>query len=281
MKTKKNKGGRPKGSLHKLDGTKKMRLGPNGEVCRAYDHTVPVTVYRLAKQGLGNRDISRALGVSEKTFYHWVTHRHEVAYAIEEGRTDNSRKGESYMEYVHNHLPEELQETFAAITAPDRKRSPIAKLEAMIEDAGKRGRQNLLLHALLHYNWNLSKALEAVNVSHRKFRRWLEEDPEFSELIEEMDWHKKNFFEEKLVELVKAGEPSAVLFVNKTYNADRGYGAKKTVTKDVNVNVRGQVNHVPVSIDEIGLSPEEKRLILSKMRKNINQPRPIEAKVVE
>jgi hypothetical protein len=55
------------------------------------------------------------------------------------------------------------------------------------------------------------------------------------ELIDEIQFHKSEFFETALIDCVEARETSAVIFANKTFNRDRGYGAS--------VDIRGNIHH--------------------------------------
>lgn len=230
---------------------------------RIFTDKTPLIVYRLAKTGMSDRDVAKALGVPETTFRKWKRERDSVKYALDEARRADAG-AQTYMEYVYDQLPEHLKPVWEAILDPTN--NPITYVERMLKDCGKRGRQHLFLHALVHYNWNATEACRAVNIRKITFDRWVTDDPGFGELVREMDWHKKNFFEAQLISLVKAGDPALVKFVNQTYNADRGYGTKKEVRKSVDVNVRGQVGHAVVTLDDLDLPVEERRKLLQKIR---------------
>ena len=96
------------------------------------------------------------------------------------------------------------------------------------------------MYALAATTYSASKACVMLNISKKTFEYWCQ-DPEFHELWSEIEWHKKNFCEDKLMELVANGWPAAVIMVNKTLNSDRGYGNKLQVT--------GSIQHTHVSID--------------------------------
>lgn len=225
-----------------------------------------VKAYRLSKAGLSEEGIAGGLGVRVETFRHWKKTKPALMEAVKEGRKPDEEGSTTYQEYVYNRLSPDLQHLWQEIESCSMSEEPnaIARLENMLSDTGKRARQQLFLQSLVHFNFDLSQALRAVNISRDRFDRWVTQDPNFAKLIDEMDWHRKNFFEGKLVELVRAGDPGIVKFVNSTYNADRGYG--KTTTVNKNVNVSGTVYNTNVPIEELGLSFDERKALLKKMR---------------
>jgi hypothetical protein len=107
-----------------------------------------------------------------------------------------------------------------------------------------------------------------MNMSRKTFENWVTHEPEFGELMNEIHEHKKNFFEAALVGLVASGDSSATIFVNKTFNKDRGYNDK------IELSVEGSVQHehvhahvhAHISVDELDLSLEVKREILQAIR---------------
>ena len=78
-------------------------------------------------------------------------------------------------------------------------------------------------------------------------------------MIEEIEWHKCNFFEEALVDLVAMRNPGAVMFVNRTKNADRGYSEK------IQVEHSGAIA-TSVSVDELELPMETRKELLRAVR---------------
>jgi hypothetical protein len=250
------------GKVRKKRKNKPKPFDPNRQHC--YDGTIPVKVYQLAKAGLGNLQIARALGVEYKTFWLWRDVHPEVQWALDEARKTDG-KAETFLEYVYDHLPEDLQDSWREILKSDKQGGSVV-LEKMLKDKGRKGRQMLFLHALLHHNFNLSKACKAVMIPKTTLDTWLAADEEFSRLIEEMDWHKKNYFEDAFFQLVKEGNPSAVIYANKTYNADRGYGSKKVIEKNVNVSGSIAHGHAILDVSELDLPLEQRKKILQAMR---------------
>lgn len=246
-----------------------MRTRKKGRKQSLWKDEFYVEAFRLAKAGLSVEGIAAGLGVSVDTYRHWRKTRPAFKEAVRLGKKSDEEGASTFEEYVFDRLPPELQQVWKEIMECSAKGSPnaINRLERILGDCGRRGRQHILLHALIHCNFNLSEALRTVNMSRGQFDRWLVNDPGFAALVDEMDWHRKNFFEGKLYELVKAGEPALVKFVNQTYNADRGYGKRSTVEKNVNVTVTGTVRHSSVPIDELDLDLEAKKKLLRKIRK--------------
>jgi hypothetical protein len=231
-----------------------------------------VTCYQLAKEGLGDKKIAEYLGVTYPTFWSWKKKKASLRHALKEGRKqENGVK--SFLSYVHTRLPEHLKDIWEEILGNEDKDTTVTKVERMLSQAGRRGRQQLFLHALVHYNFNLSDACKAVNITKKQFDNWVMNDPDFGELIQEMEWHKDNLFEGQLVGLVKAGDPGAIKFANMTRNAKRGYGNKKEMTKNVNVSVNGQIinSHTVVPIDELDLPLEERKKLLEQVRRRKEQ----------
>lgn len=225
-----------------------------------------VKTFQLAQQGLTDEGIAAGLGVHFRTFRLWKKKRPALKEAITAARKPASAPIDTFKDYVYEQLPSDLKDLWQDIQACSVEGNPnaVARMEKMLSDAGKTARQHLFIHALIANNFNFTAACKAVNIGKKQFDTWLLSDPGFARLIDEMDWHKKNFFESKLFELVAAGDGNIVKFVNQTYNADRGYGNVKTINK--NVNVTGTVRTAAVSVDELDLTVEQKKALLAKIR---------------
>lgn len=219
-------------------------------------------IYDAAKQGFSDSDIARIIGISQTVFSRWLKKYKSVRIAYTEGKEIGGigRKG-GFKDYVYKNLSPECKKLWNRINQVDGRDGGKKKAILLLRNKPKRLRQNLFLYALTASNFNISSALKKLNIPASTYREWCQE-PEFAQLIEEMEWHKKNFFEEALFKLVKKGNPNAVLFVNKTKNRDRGYGDKTMV--DINVN--GNINHQIVKIDTLNLPVEVKREILDAIR---------------
>ena len=228
-----------------------------------YDEDTPFKAYELAKTGLNDQDIAKSLGISRPTLNAWRKKRKVLDKAIREGRKVIMEGGAaSFQDYVHQQLPEKLKSYWDALCALDKDGKLSAEdIEAVLQDAGLRGRQNLWLHALIHSNFNPSDACRKVNVSRKTVSHWLN-DRHFRELFQEIQWHKKNFFEGALIGLVASGDTSATIFVNKTVNRDRGYGERIKIDHEHQHKV--EVVSMQQILDKVDL--ETKKKMLAAMR---------------
>lgn len=224
------------------------------------------TAYELAKSGMSGVKIARVLGISHPTFRKWVDKKKEFHKAIGEGRRLHkigNTKGVSFRDYVYKRLPDDLKIIWRGLNKLDKAKSGVEKIEALLDKGGKRARQHLFLYAWVSANFSVSNALGKVNLSRGTFDLWKEKDPDFAALVKEIDWHKKNFFEDHLCKLIKGGDTSATIFANETYNRDRGYSKRA----DLNVNLTGETTHRVINIDAIKLDIKTRKAILESIRK--------------
>lgn len=107
--------------------------------------------------------------------------------------------------------------------------------------------KNSMLTALKANLGNVSKSCEAVGISRQTHYRWLEEDPEYKESVEEVGEHCIDFVEGKLFELIdgvqveettmmgekvvyqRAPCKTSAIFFLKTKGRKRGYDESITV----------------------------------------------------
>lgn len=171
-----------------------------------------------------------------------------------------SRRGsrDTFSGYIFKHLSKDAQGVWDQIKFWDECKS-FEKIEVILSGKTKRIRQELFIHALVSSSFDVSEALRMVAITRETFEHWRESDLEFRQLVEEIQWHKKNFFEHALMDLVELRHPSAVMFVNRTINADRGYSEK------LEVNHSGSVQQ-DISIDDLDLDIETRKKILEALR---------------
>lgn len=221
-----------------------------------------VDIFRLAQSGYSNHRIARAIGADFGTFKRWYKKRSSVRYALEQARAPKVMATD-FLQYVFNQLSPEMQEVWERIQRFELEPTGLGKIEAMMERQGKSVRQHLFLHAMVAKSFNVSEACRAVSISLKTFNGWVRNDPDFCELMQEMDIHKKNFFEAALVDLVGRRDTSATIFANRTYNRDRGYGDKLQVehTGSIEHNVR------MINFSELDLPVELMRQVLEHVRR--------------
>ena len=236
-----------------------------------YKHEHVVEVYIAAKSGMTENQISKVLGISVHTLRVWEKKKKAFKIALERGRAEcKGKKGDSlsFREYVYGRLSYKNRKLWNKIirlskNTKKRKRPKdyIEQIEVLLEKRGKRARQSLFLYAWVSSNFSISHALRKVNISRSTFELW-KRDADFHILFKEMEWHKKNFFEEYLCMLVKGGNPAATIFANKTFNRDRGYGEKI----DVDMNLLGEIDHGVISVDHLKLDLDTRKALLKARR---------------
>lgn len=223
-----------------------------------------VSAYEFARSGMTDKEIARHLGVAHPTLRTWKQDNPALASAIQRGRDVGGlgRNVFSFLDYLLAHFSPKARQLWYEINRVEREENDVLKIEALLDKQGKAGRQHFFLLALLDGNWNLSRACARSGVSRKTYEKWVADDPDFAELVQEMHWHKKNFFEESLVRKVAEGDTAAILAVNRTLNRDRGYAER------LDVQHTGQVDHRHAHIDitELGLPLDTERQVLRALR---------------
>lgn len=248
-----------------------------------YEPRYAFQIYDLAKSGMSDTAIAKAIGIMWNTFRSWKDKYPTVRTALEVGRKNkDTRSVESFKDYVYKHLSEELKPLWNEIMEWDQNLTGREKVEFLLKEKGLRARQNLWVHAFIHSSFNASEACRLIGVDKNTLDHWCNNDPDFSSLLDEMHWHKGNLFEGALVNLVQQGDTSAVLFANRTYNRDRGYNDKQEI------EVKGVIDHVhnDFRLEDLPLNIRLQILEWRKSQeesKQIAQPRVkvLSAKVVE
>lgn len=221
-------------------------------------------IFDYCRCGMSMQEIGRRLGVSSLALIKWKRTRPLVKMAIERGREiyGANDQTKTFTDYVYKQLPDHLQKLWREIQAVEASRVGRTRVMALLDDVGKRNRQHLFMYAYCRRNFNASRACHALGISYKMLGTWKEE-PEFAELLDELHWHKKNFFEDSLIRSVRKGETAAVIFANKTLNRDRGYQDKTQI--EVSGTIEHKHGHI-VSIESLGLDLATQRLLLERLR---------------
>ncbi len=230
-----------------------------------WDDTFYVRSYQLARDGYKDASIAQALGVIRDTFARWVAERPALAQALKDGRKRTNSS--SFTSYVYNHLSPAVKEVWDKITLAEQTTIGYEKIEHILSESGMRMRQQLFVHALIAANFNASEACRKVNISKDQLDHWVDHDPLFADLIEELHWHKGNFFESALCDLVAEGSEPATIFANKTFNRKRGYGESSTLKVEGTINHEHSHLHAHVSLDQLDLPLDVRRSILEAVRR--------------
>lgn len=222
-----------------------------------------IQAYELSHSGLKVYQIAAALGISLNTFKIWMTKRPTLRYAIKRAKEMRHDNSPTFADYVYKQLSPEVKEFWDMIEEAEKKHHKKDRVNAIVKQLPKRHQQRLFVHALIYANWDHSEALRMVGISKKDLDLWMERDKAFADLIDEMTWHRKNYMESHLMKLVSAGNPHAVVFVNKCLNRDRGYVDKQVVEHT------GQVNHAHahINVEELDLPLAVRRQVLDAVRK--------------
>lgn len=240
---------------------------------RGWDWRFLVRVYELAREGLSNKEISRRLGKPS----HWIDnglyksdrYGGYLLDALEFGRAKCEELGETLGEFIFQQLGPDLQALWKEINKAGKLPNAYTRTQELLEGKGERTHQHLFLYCLSTTNFDVNTSMRKCCVSQQTKQKWMQ-DGEFVRLMDTIHWHKKNFFESRLMDLVAQGDPASVLFVNRTINRDRGYNEK------VVVEHQGTVNHQHlIDLEGLDLSLEVRKAILDAIRER-DQPKLIE-----
>lgn len=200
--------------------------------------------YELARDGLQDRAIAMALGVSRMSFKSWIKRLPALAAALEKARGTKSGV-DTFQDYVYGRLPHRLKEFWKKIQDTNNPKRLMDRISIL-------DRMQLFLYAYISSNFTLTKACQRLGLHVGIPNRWIENYPQFSELMKGLHDCKKDFFEGALIKLVRSGDTAAILFANRTLNRDRGYNDKVEVVHS------GEIGH-KVKLDDMEI-PLEVRL---------------------
>lgn len=187
-----------------------------------------------------------------------IIERHEelkLAMAM----ADENRKKGILANYILSVLSPSARATWDKIT----KLNTYEEVNAVFKGKPTKLRQQLFCTAVLYTGHDNSKALRMVGIEYGQLMQW-KQDAEFLQMLEEVQWHKKQFFQKALIGLVAEGHPGAVVFVNRTVNADMGYSER------LDLNVQGQAgNDVRYELEQLNLPVAVLKTVLEAIeRKN-------------
>jgi hypothetical protein len=225
----------------------------------AWQDSFYLLAYELARAGLEDKRIAQALGVDHHTLAAWVKARPALREALAKGRN----KAVNFRDHVRGWLPPELRQLWDTLDQFDSAEDGPALAAALLEGQGAKARKHLFAYALVACNFNVSAASRKVGISHNLYYEWLRSDEEFRELIREIRSQVRDFFEAALVELVGRGIPSVVIFANKTFNRDRGYGDKPPEPPE-----GPRADPGVLDLASLDLSPEVQAALLEAIRRH-------------
>ena len=231
-----------------------------------YKEKLIIDIYSMARDGVSGASIAKALHVTGACFSQWKKTKKSVRYALKRGAEDRRKNTNlNWTEYISRQLPSHLQNTWEKITEYGRETNGYNKIEKLLSNESHHVKQELLVYAILICGFSISKALKKVSIPRKTFLYWAETDPDFVDLLNEVEQIKKDFYEEGLFKLVRAGDSPAIIFGNKTLNRDRGYG------EVIETQISGMVGVMSLPISELGLPPEILRVILQAVEAKENK----------
>ena len=231
-----------------------------------------VDVYRHAYDGLNKTQISKKIGVSLHTFSRWLKRDSDLKYAMKTGKADlklikkppktEAELANNFLDYVYGQLPDELKDVFDHLNIADKPESNVRKVERMLSKHSVEDRQRLLLHSYVYSCFDMSSAMRMAHVKKETLDRWVKNDINFAEILNELNWHRKNYVEGALFRRIEAGDTKAIIFANECINRDRGF------IKRVDVRVEEtQTSNIDWDIADLDLEPE----VMEKVLKAIEQ----------
>jgi len=229
-----------------------------------FKNTMYVDTYELARSGMSDEQIAGSLGVAGKTFRTWVARKPALADALTRGRSPSGlAEADTFHDYIYNHLSPEHKLLWDEIHESETLPNGYERVEALLSKHGKRTRQQLFLYALTQSMFNVSQSLRRLGIPRKTYESWRANDPEFSELLDEIHWHKKNFFEQAFITRVAAGDTAATIHAAKTFLRDRGYNEKIEIEHTGNITT----TEVVVNVAELDLDIDTRRTLLQALQK--------------
>jgi hypothetical protein len=239
--------------------TKRKRTGKG-----KYTDQLAIDIALLALTGANDRTIAKTIGIHERVLADWRDAKPLVAYALNRARSSDFQSVKSFSKYVYKCLSPKMRRLWDRIEFYQEHPNAHQRINALLAEQGLRVRQSLFVHAMIQANFNASEACRMISLPYAQFRRWVYDDPGFRQLLDEVHWHKQNWVEGSLMNLIATGNTLATIFASRTLNRDRGYSDK------VDVNVTGTIKHdvsvKVVRVDELKLSIETRRELLQALR---------------
>lgn len=185
-----------------------------------------ITFYDCYVRERSLRTVAAAMGMRETQLSLLLKKHPELDQARD--MAEMNRNKSALKNYVLNTLSEDARLIWDKIA----NLSSLEAIEGILKNRPTKVRQQLFCHAILHTGYDISKACAMVGVNRNMIEKW-KQDLEFLQMLEEVQFHKKNFFEKALIGLVSDGYPGAVIYANRTINRDRGYDEKITVESNI------------------------------------------------
>lgn len=178
---------------------------------------------------------------------------------IEKWQESRARE-RTFGDYVFKNLSSEARKLWEELQFWAEHKDRQEHVDRILRGRAVKIKQELFIHALVCTHYDISRACTMTGLTRATLDHWRVNDLEFAQLVEEIQWHKKNFFEKAMLDLVRDRNPLATIWVNKTVNADRGYSEK------IRVEHTGVVNG-GFNFEDLDLDLDTRRKIVEAIRK--------------
>lgn len=196
------------------------------------DPDLPWKLYRASLKHGDPAKVAEELGLKPTTLKQLMAEEPVLQRAADAAQADR-------LPAAFHDLSDESKGIWEALNNPAATDVKQAALIAMA-DKGERERKRLLAWGLLQNNFDVSSACRNLKIGIRQFELWVKNDPEFAEMIAEIQSAKRHFVEGRLFALVAAGSEKAIMFSAERLMRDQ-YGKV--------VEHTGTINHAHSSID--------------------------------
>jgi len=143
---------------------------------------------------------------------------------------------------LQKYMAESMDETVASTWEALRSLDKLTERQKVLlsVDTSDRYKQSLFVYGMTQSYFDTNTVCQRLGISKKLLDTWSKE-PEFQELLDTIQWARKNFVEGKLMERIAGGDSKAIIFASQTLNKDRGYAQE--------IRVSGQVEHTLGLID--------------------------------
>jgi len=222
---------------------------------RVVDLKFILTFYDAYIRNKSLKAVSRSLEMDYSTLLAKIAKEPQLQEAKE--IADYYRNKGILKDFIIAHLSPEVRDLWNQLQGMNT----VQEVEALFKGYPKRIRQQIFCQALVSCGFDVSAALRKTSINYETLKDW-KNDFQFLQLLEEVHFHKKNFFENGLLDLVSEGHPGAVIFANRTQNRDRGYGESLEVTDGTtgrSTNFDISELDLPVNVQKMILEAIEKK----------------------
>lgn len=203
----------------------------------------------------------------------WEVKKPLFAYALKRGRrinrhkakeaTKNENKGSVIEGYIWDTLTEDEKKVWRKLKRFDRARTGKEVINAILEKRGKIFRQHLFIHAMVHSNYQVTRACRMCGIDIQTFDRWRAGDADFNRLFLAIKDAQQDRLMNAYWKLIDVRNEQAVIHGVKTLCKDKGFGEKT----EVDVKVSGEIQHNLIQIDVDALPLDMQTRLLEEVRK--------------